>query len=149
MKHLNTQGTLLVFALSLGMCGCTNWQSLDPFSASFGEVDITNDLHHRIKAGLLLPEKEPITLLVGTKDRLDRRFPAKGAYVRISWEGGTFWVKSDKDARLNIYMNKDTIFGHVNIAGQAGTLGVQRDFFETPVHPIVQDFKMLVGSGVL
>lgn len=138
-----------VFTLALALCGCTDWRNQDPFSASFGEVDITNDLHHRIKAGIFQPNKEPVTLLVGTKDRLNRRFPAPEAFVRFSWEGGTFWVRSGKDARVNVYLNKDTIFGHVSMAGQAGTLGVQRDFFEAPYHPIIQDFKMLVGSGVL
>jgi len=134
MNTKKTAAILLLFGLSLAT-GCHPGRSGREFQRFNGSLDLTNDLHHRIKAGLLQPDKEPVTLvLMGGGN--DPEKPAPNCFVRFTWEGGTFWVKGDDLGRVNVYCDGAAIFGHIQIAGSQGSLGVQRDFFENPTHPI-------------
>ena len=130
IKAIPALAGVIIFCVA----GCHN-QAVRNFTDQHGGLDLTNDLHHRIKAGLLLPDKEPITLILMGHDG-DLEKPAPGSYARFSWDGGTFWVKADDLARVNVYCNRSTVYGHIQIAGGTGSLGVQRDFFENPTHPV-------------
>jgi hypothetical protein len=136
---MKTKGIRLLFLVAMaGMIAATSACLLDSrhdFTELKGTLDLTNDLHHRMKAGIFVPGKEPVTFLLmsgnpGVPD------PSPHQYMRIATEAGSLWVKADKRGRVNVYMNNDVIFSHPKISGSNRILGVQRDFFESPQHPI-------------
>ena len=75
--------------------------------------DVTEDLYHRLKAGIFEPGKDPMIFSLVKKPNLYQRLKlpfyseaAPHEMARVSWERGTFWVKSDDHALVVIYMDK-------------------------------------------
>jgi hypothetical protein len=102
-------------------------------------VDITEDYHHRIQGRVFLPSKEPVICkLYHRGANPNESKPARNQFLRVSWEAGSFSIKSDRLGNVVIYMNKDTIFGHVAVAAPKTCDGVSREFPELPVHPILR-----------
>ena len=142
------QGYLWVIAISavsisVTISGCNrsygDTKKTD-FSEHFMTVDITKDLHHRMLAGLFVPSKEPVALILMGRVGKERKIsPKSGGWVRVSWEDNHFWVKSDNYGRVNVYMNKDTIYGHTFFTCMSES-GVTREFFDDPIHPILPRF---------
>lgn len=73
--------------------------------------DITEDLHHRLSAGMFEPIKDPFFIRIssGKKDQ-----PVVGSYVYFSWERGNFQVKVDEGSAVVMYMDTEAIFSHIN-----------------------------------
>ena len=103
------------------MSGCQTPTSVP--SVLGHQTDVTEDLHHRIQAGVFEVGKEPLVCLVekasieNEKRRLlfqSRKSPRE--LVRFSWERGSFWVQADDHALVVIYMDQEAIFSHVQIA---------------------------------
>ena len=102
-----------------------------------GEVqDITEDLHHRLKAGMFEPGKDPFFIRIRTRGRRGKSQPAVGNFVHFSWENGSFSVKVDEGAAVVMYMDAEAIFSHINFSTDrrynAGTL-----YAEYPRRPVV------------
>lgn len=110
---------------------------------TFGQTsDITEDLYHRLKAGLFEIGKDPVICRVVKKSNLYQRLRlpfyserAPHKMVRVFWERGSFWVKSDDHALVVIYMDVEATFSHVQIATLEG-LGNDREFMESTERPI-------------
>lgn len=98
--------------------------------------DITEDLHHRLKAGMFEPGKDPFFIRIRTRARSGKPRPAVGNFVHFSWENGSFSVKVDEGAAVVMYMDAEAIFSHINFATDrrydAGTL-----YSEFPQRPVI------------
>ena len=107
------------------------------------ELDITEDLYHRIKAGLFEVGEEPVVCHIVRYPNLYTRLrlpfyseSAPHTMVRVSWERGSFLVKSDDQALVVIYMDSEVIFSHVHIATPEG-FSNDREFRGKGEHPIL------------
>ena len=139
------QLTLLIGIIVLISAGCEN--KTDDIRAFGKAKDITEDLHHRLKAGMFEPGVDPficqilkvpfvasVRSVLGLKTRL-RMQSAPHQVVRISWDRGTFRVKADDLAHIVIYMDDEVLFSHVQIATlKALVLSLQ--FRETHQFPV-------------
>ena len=120
---------LVVFVLIVGFL-INDYQNskLDTTARVLGQhTDITEDLHHRLQAGLFIPGKDPvISQVVRRENRIDKlrlSFINKDAphtNVRISWERGSFWVKSDDHAHVVMYMDWEATLSHVQLTTLKG-----------------------------
>ena len=130
----NLLGNLMLFSLIIFiqtivnfMSGCQTSTSIRP---TFGQTsDLTEDMYHRLKAGLFEPENDPmIAEIIRKKSKNPFHkigFPfysnkAPHTMVRLSWERGSFWVKSDDHAYIVIYMDMEATFSHVQLATLEG-----------------------------
>jgi hypothetical protein len=85
----------------------------DKAPLTFGHAkDISDDLYHRLRAGLFVPVRDPVILQV-----FKNRAKAPGEILRVTWERGSFQVKTDRNAHLVVFMDREAISSHVNIAG--------------------------------
>ena len=117
------------------MSGCQD--PISKGSPTLGhEIDITEDLYHRLKAGLFEAGKDPVICRIvknphylfrkikipfygsGKSHHNEQGAPHK--MVRVSWERGSFWVKSDDHALIVIYMDVETVYSHVHITTLEG-----------------------------
>ena len=130
-KWLSFFTLLIVFLLG----GCQ--KSADRLDSFGKQKDLTEDLYHRLKAGMFKVGKEPVVCqIVETIDASSlklKRIPR--GITRISWERGTFRVQSDDLGRVVIYMDEETLFSHVQVATLKG-LGVNLLFFEDIKRPV-------------
>ena len=107
----------------------------------FGKAaDVTEDLYHRLQAGLFEIGKEPFICEFVTNSPRKFEFPfsrRKGAYQmsRISWDRGSFWVQTDDHALIVVYFDDETTLGHIQIAPSKGFQIVRqfREFIQRPV----------------
>lgn len=140
-RQSNQLGKLTVLALTmLILSGCQN--PTPDTSAVWGyEFDVTEDLYHNLEAGLFEPEKDPVICHIKKKNLYKKlRFPiysekAPHKMVRVSWERGSFWVKSDDHALVVIYMDPEATFSHVRIATLTG-FSIDREFRNSIEPPI-------------
>lgn len=144
-RHPGKALALLIGIIALIWGGCGN----KPKDISdFGKAkDVTEDIYHRLKAGMFEPSIDPlvcqimavpsvsnINALRHTKPPTKlKRTPRKIA--RVSWERGSFRVQSDDLGRVVIYMDEETLFSHVQVATLDG-LGIGLQFFEIVSQPI-------------
>lgn len=120
------------FALFVLIAGflIRNYQNskLDTTAPVFGQhSDITEDLHHRLQAGLFIPGTDPVIAhVIRRKNRIDKlrlafiKRDAPHTYVRIYWEHGSFWVKSDDHAYVVMYMDWEATLSHVQLTTLKG-----------------------------
>lgn len=132
---------ILVQITALLMSGCKNPMSDIPYLLGHN-IDVTEDLHHRLKAGLFEAGKDPVICEINRYSNLYQklRLPfyndkAPHTMIRVSWERGSFWVRSDDKALVVIYMDAEAIFSHVQITTLEG-FGSARQFRYTAEHPI-------------
>ena len=133
---------ILVLIAGFLMSGCQN-SKLDTTAPVFGQhSDITEDLHHRLQSGLFIPELDPVVAHVirheNLIDKLKLPFinqDAPHTNVRISWERGSFWVKSDDHAHVVIYMDWEATLSHVQLTTLKG-FGNTRAFSDRDEIPI-------------
>lgn len=131
----------VAFVVLIGS-GCQHSKS-DTISPVFGQhSDITEDLHHRLKAGIFEVGKDPvIAQIIKNKSIYDFfKLPfyseiAPHTMVRVSWDRGTFWVKSDDHAHVVIYMDMEATYSHVHLSTLEGFQNY-RGFRPTIKHPI-------------
>ncbi len=105
-------------------------------------IDISENIYHRLKAGLFEIRKDPVILRVmkkptpGTKILHPRDLEtAPHKMVRISWELGSFFVESDDSALVVIYLNKQAAFSHIQVTPLEG-FNLNQHFRESVQHPI-------------
>lgn len=135
---------LAIFVLMIGLLtsGCQN-PRLDTTDSVLGQrSDITEDLHHRLQSGLFIPGKDPVVAhIIRHENLIDKlRLPfinqdAPHTNVRISWERGSFWVKSDDHAHVVIYMDWEATLSHVQLTTFKG-FGNSRVFSDRDEIPI-------------
>lgn len=121
--------------------GCQKNTS-DP-TVIWGKVhDVTEDLHHRLQAGLFEIGKDPLIceIINSQHSRKISLLPFQkriGAakMVRISWERGSFWVKSDDHALVITYLDAEAALSHIQITSLKG-FQVVLQFREIIEHPI-------------
>ena len=92
--------------------------------------DVTEDLHHRLKAGMFDPSTDPFVCEI-----ISIRGKVPHGIVRISWDRGTFRVRSDDLGKVVMYMDEEAVFSHVQIAPRKG-LELSVQFREFHHHPI-------------
>jgi hypothetical protein len=105
------------------------------------EVDLTEDLHHRLQAGLFLPEREPLVMRLtrpapGTEFEQGLLLPAARTYLRFQWDRGTFDVRSDEHGAVVVHLDREAALSHLTAVVPPTLAGMSRDFPEYPVHPI-------------
>ena len=135
MKKLVILLNIILFAI-VGCQGPTADSERD-----FGKAaDVTEDLYHRLQAGLFEIGKEPFICEFVTDSPRKFEFPFRsrnGAdqMARISWERGSFWIQTDDHALIVIYLDYETTLGHVQIAPSKGFQIVRqfREFIQRPV----------------
>lgn len=131
-----------VIALTLG--GCQRKPS--ETARLWGEAkDVTENLHHRLKAGIFEIGKDAFICELAPDSSWTLRMPFKqrtGAYkmARITWERGSFWVQTDDHALIVIYLDEETVFGHIQVAPAKGffTIFQFREFLKTPIRDPVR-----------
>ena len=104
--------------------------------------DVTEDLYHRLKAGIFEPGKDPMVFRLVKQPNLYQRLKlpfyseeAPRKMVRIFWDRGAFWVRSDDHALVVVYMDEEAIFSHVQVASLK-EFSVDRRFAESRRHPV-------------
>ncbi len=124
---------LAILCLSLLACQQSNNQPLE----STGMItDITEDFHHRMKAGALDLRKEPVVVSV-VKNTRAGLVDIPDAYVRVYWELGSFWVKSNDNCLVVMHWNQDVAYGHVKVVASTQGDATRRHFRHDPVHPLI------------
>ena len=131
-RHVILYGALLC----LGLLPCCQWlnKGSGPLKTGGAATDITEDLHHRMMSGVMNLQKEPLIVSVPNPENRARDVP--NAYIRVSWELGTFWVKANDNGLLVTHWNTDVIYGHVTVTGSNAGKGTRRYFLEYPHHPV-------------
>lgn len=140
---------VLLGIMTLTLGGCE--KRISDTALSWGkEKDITEDLYHRLQAGIFEVGKDPFICELIPNSSRTLRVPFKprrtGAHemVRITWERGSFWVQTDDHALIVIYLDEESVFGHVQVAPVRGfdTILQFRQFLETPIR---DPFRSLLG----
>ena len=98
--------------------------------------DITEDLHHRLSAGMFKPGKDPFFIRIHTRGRSSKSQPAVGSFVHFSWENGSFSVKADEGASVVMYMDTEAIFSHINFSADR-RYSLSTLYTEYPQRPVV------------
>lgn len=141
---------LTFFAVMLNLIFCC-WSGCEKSTSEtvvvWGKVhDVTEDLHHRLQAGLFEIGKDPLICEIidsprsGNISRLALKKKAGARKIaRISWEGGSFWVKSDDHALIVTYLDAEAALSHIQIATSKG-FQVTLQFREIIEHPIRQSY---------
>lgn len=146
-SHRHPLGKLMIFSSIIltqiivsFISGCQTSTSIPPI---FGQTsDLTEDLHHRLKAGLFEPEKDPVIAQIHKSKNLFHKIDipfysnsAPDTMVRLSWERGSFWVKSDDHAYVIIYMDMEATLSHVQLATLEGFGNIRefRDRYDRPI----------------
>ena len=142
LHRSNKLGLLITLTLFIFIShGCQKPASdVDP---PLGKVnDVTEDLYHRLNAGLFKVGFDPLIFHVVKNPNLYQILGlpfynenATNTMVRLSWDRGSFWVKTDDHGLVVVYMDEETIFSHVQIATLEG-FSSARQFTEFPEHPI-------------
>ena len=134
---------LVAFVILIG-AGCE--KKTEDIHAFGKSKDVTEDLYHRLKAGMFDPGTDPFVCKVvevphfSSMSALFRRISIirvkkiPRQIIRVSWERGSFRVQSDDQARVVIYMDEETIFGHVQLSTLKG-FGLSSGFREVVKHP--------------
>lgn len=143
LRNLKIFTLVLIQIVLLLISGCQNPNPKSYTPSSFGQKsDITEDLYHRLKAGLFRVETDAVIAHIVKKGNLYSKlrlpFYSKSAphkMVRVSWERGSFWVKSDDQALVVIYMDTEAAFSHVHLFTLEG-FGNIREFRESTERPI-------------
>lgn len=133
--------TLLVQIMLFILSGCQTPTSNTYIDLGHG-IDISENIYHRLKAGLFEIRKDPVILRVMKKPTLKTKIfhprdleTAPHKMVRISWELGSFFVKSDDRALVVIYLNKEAAFSHIQVTPLKG-FNLNQHFRESVQHPI-------------
>lgn len=97
-------------------------------------LDLTDDLYHRIKAGLFSPASEPLVL------RLRKMEPSLGApvpdeYVTFTRDEGSFAVRTDERGAVVVHLDVEAALSHLKVSA-GPEYGIVREFEEDPRHPI-------------
>ncbi|MCG8462487.1 MAG: hypothetical protein MI919_39890 [Holophagales bacterium] len=103
-------------------------------------IDVTEDLYHRMRAGLFLPDREPLICRLyhlGSQPG-DRPRLAPHSALRVSWELGSFQVRSDGHGQVVLYLDEMAAWGHLRLT-TSERVSVARSFLEYPVHPVLLD----------
>jgi hypothetical protein len=129
--------TLAITSLSL-ICSCRHSRELPP-------VDLTIDLHHRLKAQMFLHDREPLVLVC--KSLHDRK-PAPGAPIWLRSELGSLGVRADSLGNVVTFFLGDMVYAHPCACAPAG-YGVERDFNEWPRYPIGGSNKSPLTGQIL
>ena len=137
--HLNShcanataKGALVVFCmLLLIFSGCSELE-LD------GGHDITEDLHHRLIAGIFEPGKDPFIIHVRSGQH-KTNYSVPGSFVHFSSENGNFWVKSDEKASVILYMDTEATFSHIHFSVDR-RYQVYTIYLEHPTRPVSNVF---------
>lgn len=134
-------GVSVVFVFVVLLCiGC---QELPEAPQRFGkEKDLTEDLYHRLKSGIFEVGKDPVVCrLIENQRVIDmekgifkiKKVPNK--VVRVSWERGSFRVRSDDNGSVIIHMDNEAVYSHVIVSPPEG-IGLGLRFYEHIEHPI-------------
>lgn len=137
--HLSKRIVFFVFAVMLVSIsvGCRKPTDI---SHTFGkQKDLTEDLHHRLKADMFEIGKEPvvcrITQIANSGANMPELISAPHEIARISWDRGAFRVRSDDLGFIVIYMDEEVLFSHVHVATHERFV-VNLLFFEEIKHPV-------------
>lgn len=130
---------MCLFAVFLS-AGC---QHTPDVPQGFGkEKDLTEDLYHRLKSGIFEVGKDPVVCrLIENQGVIDlgkglfRLKKVPGKVVRVSWERGSFRVRSNDHGSVVIHMDAEAIYSHVHVSPPSG-IGLGLRFFEHIEHPI-------------
>jgi hypothetical protein len=139
MKSFHRPVRTALLLITAIICFCFGCQSKVDDIDAFGKTkDVTEDLHHRLKAGIFKPGIDPFVCQIlkptsifnfRATFRLGPRLKFQAVprqKVRLSWDRGAFHIESDDQARVVIYMDEESTFSHVQIAPRKGLgLGVQ------------------------
>jgi len=98
-------------------------------------LDLTDDLYHRIKAGLFQPTREPLVLRLTRAGEDGREVPARGEYAMFSRDEGSFGVRSDDHGAIVVHMDMEAALSHLSV-NTPRDRGLVREFHEDPRHPI-------------
>lgn len=109
--------------------GCEK-KAAEDIHAFGNKKDVTEDLHHRLKAGMFDPGIDPFVCEVSGKGG-----KVSHSIVRVSWDRGSFRVRSDDLGHVVIYMDEEAIFSHVQMAPLKGFI-LTSQFNEFRLHPI-------------
>lgn len=107
-KKMALLGVIVVLILMGGGCEKKAAEHIHTFGKG---KDVTEDLHHRLKAGMFDPSTDPFVCEIrGLVSKMPR------AIVRISWDRGSFRVQADDLGKVVFYMDEEVVFSHVQIA---------------------------------
>lgn len=93
-------------------------------------IDITEDLHHRLLAGIFDVTTESYIIECPFRNNeipILRDFD-KRDYIDFNWEKGGFSVQMNKDSQVIVYLNHDTVYGHIKITARQNLIA--RNFYE-------------------
>lgn len=110
-------------------------QRTDTLEDDARALDLTDDLYHRIKAGLFVPGREPLVLRAHRASGARLGDPAPGEYLTFQREGGSFGVRADRRGAVVVHMDRESALSHLVVTTQPGCDPV-REFHERPRHPI-------------
>ena len=127
-----------IVLLCIGLSACQQWLGKPdgPMETTGLVTDITEDLHHRMKAGVMDLTKEPLVVSVVRFDPTEGQMDIPNAYLNVTWELGSFWVKSGDNGLVVTHWNTDAIYGHVKVTASTDGQGTRRYFPQHPQHPL-------------
>ena len=127
--------------LVLLMSGCQP-PEIGPTPTLSIKTDITEDLYHRLKAGLFIAGKDPMIFRIEKDSHFFQglkipfyRGEAPYKMMRVSWERGSFWVKPDNLELVVIYLDPEATYSHVQVTTLRGYTNA-REFRGKYEHPI-------------
>ncbi|QDU66957.1 hypothetical protein [Engelhardtia mirabilis] len=100
------------------------------------DVDLTEDFYHRYRAGLFVPESEPLVMRATTLDDDGDVIMAGGKYLRFTWDQGTFDVRIDRNGLVVLHMDDQAAMSHLTTVLPPTVSSMAREFPEYPNHPI-------------
>ncbi len=124
--------------LCFGLLSCFLSEGNNRMETAGTVVDITEDFHHRMKSGVLNLQKEPVIISVVRRDAHGSH-DTPNAYLKMSWELGSFWVKTNDNSLVVTHWNSDVIYGHVAVTSSTDGIGTARNFPQHPQHPVKID----------
>jgi hypothetical protein len=139
-RSIRRASLLVVCALvaSVGSAPRGRLDGAEERDGAFGHpLDLTDDLYHRLKAGLFVPECEPLVIRASSHPEEDEE-PRSVAheYYRFEWHLGRFDVRTSETGVIVLHADREALLSHLRIWSPALHHSMAREFLHYPAHPI-------------
>lgn len=100
-------------------------------------LDLTDDLYHRIKAGLFVPECEPLVIRASSHpEEGEEPHSVAHEYFRFEWHLGRFDVRTSATGIIALHADREALLSHLRIWSPRLHHDMAREFLHYPSHPI-------------
>ena len=101
------------------------------------QVDLTEDLHHRILSGMFEPDSEPVLIQLHAQESDTSPQPAGGQRLDLNHPCGTLGIDANEAGLIVLHLDIEALCSHIVVEERTHRCAVSRSFLEYVPHPVV------------